>query len=158
MEHPILFISVILEALGLPVPHGPVGHTFLEQICAPYMTYTWLVMALLILVAALIAGGVPTTELLDDEERAVWRRLAVFEGGFTADAAAAVVGASAMAPADVREVLDGLVDRRVDLCGGRVITHLQRDVTSMCDFIKSHFEIDWETSSISSNQPDTPSL
>ncbi len=53
MEHPILFISIILEALGLPVPHGPVGHTFLEQICAPYMTYTWLVMAFLYFVSKL---------------------------------------------------------------------------------------------------------
>ncbi len=57
MEHPILFISVILEALGLPVPHGPVGHTFLEQICAPYMTYTWLVMAFLFFVAKLTVSN-----------------------------------------------------------------------------------------------------
>jgi F-type H+-transporting ATPase subunit a len=52
MEHPILFISVILETLGLPVPHGPVGHTFLEQICAP-----WLVMAFLYLVAKLTVSN-----------------------------------------------------------------------------------------------------
>ena len=51
MEHPILFISIILEKLGLPVPHGPVGHGILEQLCAPYMTYTWLVMAFLFIVA-----------------------------------------------------------------------------------------------------------
>ena len=57
MEHPILFISVILETLGLPVPHGPVGHTFLEQICAPYMTYTWLVMAFLFFVAKLTVSN-----------------------------------------------------------------------------------------------------
>ena len=57
MEHPILFISIILEALGLPVPHGPVGHTFLEQICAPYMTYTWLVMAFLFFVAKLTVSN-----------------------------------------------------------------------------------------------------
>ena len=57
MEHPILFISVILEALGLPVPHGPVGHTFLEQICAPYMTYTWLVMAFLYFVSKLTVSN-----------------------------------------------------------------------------------------------------
>ncbi len=57
MEHPILFISIILEKLGLPVPHGPVGHTFLEQICAPYMTYTWLVMAFLFLVSRLTLGN-----------------------------------------------------------------------------------------------------
>ncbi len=53
MEHPILFISIILEKLGLPVPHGPVGHGILEQLCAPYMTYTWLVMAFLFIVAKL---------------------------------------------------------------------------------------------------------
>ena len=57
-----------------------------------------------------------STDRLDDEERAVWRRLAVFEGGFTADAAAAVAaaavaGPSEAVPTDVEEVLDGLVDR-----------------------------------------------
>ncbi len=57
MEHPILFISLILEGLGLPVPHGFVGHTFLEQLCAPYMTYTWLVMAFLIIVSKLTLGN-----------------------------------------------------------------------------------------------------
>ncbi|PIE72335.1 MAG: ATP synthase F0 subunit A [Deltaproteobacteria bacterium] len=56
MEHPILFISVILEKLGLPVPHGPVGHSLLEQLCAPYMTYTWLVMAFLFFVARFTLG------------------------------------------------------------------------------------------------------
>ncbi len=53
MEHPILFISIILEKLGLPVPPGFVGHGLLEQLCAPYMTYTWLVMAFLVIVAKL---------------------------------------------------------------------------------------------------------
>lgn len=57
MEHPILFISIILEKLGLPVPHGPVGHTILEQLCAPYMTYTWLVMVFLFIVAKLTLGN-----------------------------------------------------------------------------------------------------
>ena len=38
MEHPILFISLILQALGLPVPHPPVGSGLLEQVCEPYMT------------------------------------------------------------------------------------------------------------------------
>ena len=57
MEHPILFISIILEKLGLPVPHGPVGHTFLEQLCAPYMTYTWLVMAFLFIVSKLTVSN-----------------------------------------------------------------------------------------------------
>jgi F-type H+-transporting ATPase subunit a len=56
MEHPILFISLVLEALGLPVPHTPVGHTLLEKICEPYMTYTWMVMAFLIVVPKLTMG------------------------------------------------------------------------------------------------------
>ena len=57
MEHPILFISIILEKLGLPIPHGPVGHTFIEQLCAPYMTYTWFVMAFLMFVVKLTLGN-----------------------------------------------------------------------------------------------------
>jgi F-type H+-transporting ATPase subunit a len=57
MEHPILFISIILEKLGLPVPHGPVGHGILEQLCAPYMTYTWLVMAFLVIVSKMTLGN-----------------------------------------------------------------------------------------------------
>jgi F-type H+-transporting ATPase subunit a len=56
MEHPILFISLILQALGLPVPHTPVGNGLLEQMCVPYMTYTWMVMAFLILVPKLTMG------------------------------------------------------------------------------------------------------
>jgi F-type H+-transporting ATPase subunit a len=56
MEHPILFISLILEALGLPVPHTPVGNGLLEQVCEPYMTYTWMVMAFLIIVPKLTMG------------------------------------------------------------------------------------------------------
>ena len=56
MEHPILFISIILEMLGLPVPHTITGHGLLEQLCTPYMTYTWLVMAFLIVVPKLTMG------------------------------------------------------------------------------------------------------
>ena len=56
MEHPILFISLILQALGLPVPHTPVGQTLLEKLCEPYMTYTWMVMAFLIIVPKLTMG------------------------------------------------------------------------------------------------------
>jgi F-type H+-transporting ATPase subunit a len=57
MEHPILFISIILEKLGLPVPHGFVGETLLEQLCAPYMTYTWLVMIFLVVVSKMTVGN-----------------------------------------------------------------------------------------------------
>jgi F-type H+-transporting ATPase subunit a len=56
MEHPILFISVILAKFGLPIPHGFVGHTLLEKIVSPHLTYTWLVMAFLIIVPRLTLG------------------------------------------------------------------------------------------------------
>ncbi|MDH3349321.1 MAG: F0F1 ATP synthase subunit A [Desulfobulbaceae bacterium] len=57
MEHPILFINVILELIGLPVPHTVVGHGLAEQLCVPYMTYTWLVMGFLIIVPRITMGN-----------------------------------------------------------------------------------------------------
>lgn len=57
MEHPILFISIILEKLGLPIPHGPVGHGLVEQLCAPYMTYTWFTMIFLVVVGKMTLGN-----------------------------------------------------------------------------------------------------
>ncbi len=82
MEHPILFISVILEKFHLPVPHGPVGHNLLEKIVSPHMTYTWLVMAFLILVPKLTLGKV---ELIPGKGQNFWE--AVIEGmeGFMAE-------------------------------------------------------------------------
>ena len=56
MEHPILFISVILKAIGLPVPHGFVGDTLLEKLVSPHLTYTWLVMLFLVIVPKLTMG------------------------------------------------------------------------------------------------------
>ncbi|MCI5223175.1 MAG: ATP synthase F0 subunit A [Candidatus Electrothrix sp. AR4] len=56
MEHPILFISVILNWIGLPVPHGPIGATFLEKLCEPYLTYSWLLIAFLFIVPKLTLG------------------------------------------------------------------------------------------------------
>jgi F-type H+-transporting ATPase subunit a len=58
MEHPILFISLILEKLGLPVPHGLVGDTVLAKLVSPHMTYTWLVMIFLIAVAKITIGKI----------------------------------------------------------------------------------------------------
>lgn len=56
MEHPILFISLILQKLGAPVPHGLVGDTLAAKLVSPHMTYTWLVMLFLILVPKLTLG------------------------------------------------------------------------------------------------------
>lgn len=52
-----------------------------------------------------------STDLLDGDERGVWRRLAVFDGGFTADAVAAVAGDPDVASDVFEDLLDGLVDR-----------------------------------------------
>ncbi len=50
MEHPILFFSLILDALKLP-SHG--GDSFLAQILAPHMQYDYLAFAVVLLLAKL---------------------------------------------------------------------------------------------------------
>ena len=82
MEHPILFISIILEQLGLPVPHTPVGHTMLEKLCEPYMTYTWLVMAFLIIVPKLTLGKM---EMIPGKGQNFWESIIDGLEGFMAE-------------------------------------------------------------------------
>jgi len=72
MEHPILFISIILEKLGLPVPHGFVGQNLPEQLCTPYMTYTWLVMVFLFVVSKLTLGNL---EMIPGNGQNFWETL-----------------------------------------------------------------------------------
>ncbi len=50
-------------------------------------------------------------DLLDDQQRTLFRRLSVFTGGFTLEAAEAVCGFDPLASADVLDVLAALVDR-----------------------------------------------
>ncbi len=50
MEHPLLFLSLILDAIGLPA-HG--GDSFLAKILAPHMQYSMLAMAICVIVALL---------------------------------------------------------------------------------------------------------
>lgn len=69
MEHPILFISVILQALGLPVPHTLVGETLLAKLVSPHLTYTWLVMAFLIIMPKLTLGKL---ELVPNGKQNFW--------------------------------------------------------------------------------------
>ena len=38
------------------------------------------------------------------------------------------------------------INEFTDLCGGRVITHTQTEVTSICNYIEQHFDIDWDNS------------
>jgi len=50
MEHPLLFLSIILDALGLPA-HG--GGTVLAQVLAPHMQYDYLAMIICVVLAIL---------------------------------------------------------------------------------------------------------
>ncbi len=82
MEHPILFISLILEKLGMPVPHGLVGDTLFAKLVSPHMTYTWLVMLFLIIVPKLTLGKL---EIVPNKGQNFWE--VVIDGleGFMAD-------------------------------------------------------------------------
>lgn len=54
MEHPIFVISLFLEWLGLPIVHDfGEAHTLLEKLLLPYVTYTWLIMIALVILAKL---------------------------------------------------------------------------------------------------------
>ncbi len=54
MEHPILLLNLLFEALGLPIVHDfTEAHTFLEKLFLPYVTYSWVVIIGLIIVIKL---------------------------------------------------------------------------------------------------------
>lgn len=82
MEHPILFISLILEKLGLPIPHGLVGDTLLAKIVSPHMTYTWMVMAFLIIVPKLTMGKI---EMIPGKGQNFWEVVVGGLEGFMAN-------------------------------------------------------------------------
>lgn len=82
MEHPILFISIILEAIGMPVPHTLVGDTLMAKLVSPHLTYTWLVMAFLILTPKLTMGKI---EMIPGKGQNFWEALVGGIEGFMAD-------------------------------------------------------------------------
>ncbi len=82
MEHPILFISIILEMIGLPVPHTLVGDTLLAKLVSPHLTYTWLVMVFLILTPKLTLGEI---EMIPGKSQNFWEALIEGLEGFMAD-------------------------------------------------------------------------
>ena len=61
MEHPILFLNVLFEKLGLPVVSGDQAHTFLEFALQPHVTYAWVAMIFLLVTARL---AVKTLEMV----------------------------------------------------------------------------------------------
>jgi len=48
MEHPILFINVLLEKLGVHIPSGDHARSVADFLVQPHVTYTWFIMALLL--------------------------------------------------------------------------------------------------------------
>ena len=56
MEHPILFINLLLEKLGIHVPELPHGFftgSFTDNLLQPHVTYTWVVMVVVVILSAL---------------------------------------------------------------------------------------------------------
>jgi F-type H+-transporting ATPase subunit a len=59
MEHPILFLNLLLAKLGLPIVHNfEDAHTVLEFLLLPYVTYTWVIMLFLVIGGKLAARRV----------------------------------------------------------------------------------------------------
>ncbi len=56
MEHPILFINLLLEKLGIHVPAEV--HSLTDGLLQPYVTYTWLIIAVLVILSALAARSI----------------------------------------------------------------------------------------------------
>ncbi len=56
MEHPILFINLLLEHLGVHVPAEP--QTFTDYLLQPHVTYTWLIIVLLVSLSAIAVRSI----------------------------------------------------------------------------------------------------
>jgi len=57
MEHPILFLNMLLGSIGLPLVGPDEAHTFLEFLLQPHVTYTWVVMLVLLGLGKLAASS-----------------------------------------------------------------------------------------------------
>jgi F-type H+-transporting ATPase subunit a len=87
MEHPILFLTVIFEKLGLHVPHGlPTGMVNtsfgIENFTTPHMSYTLLVMFFLITVSKMTIGKM---EMIPGAGQNFWEAVISFIESFYID-------------------------------------------------------------------------
>ncbi len=53
MEHPILFINLLLEKIGVHVPGQP--HSITDFLLQPHVTYAWVLMVILLILAGMAA-------------------------------------------------------------------------------------------------------
>jgi F-type H+-transporting ATPase subunit a len=61
MEHPILFLNLLFEKLGLPVvASAEEAHTLTQYLLLPHVTYTWVVMLLMLGLAAMAVRRLET--------------------------------------------------------------------------------------------------
>jgi F-type H+-transporting ATPase subunit a len=61
MEHPILFLNLLFEKLGLPVVASvEEAHTLTQYLLLPHVTYTWVVMLLMLGLAAMAVRRLET--------------------------------------------------------------------------------------------------
>ncbi|MEJ2033995.1 MAG: F0F1 ATP synthase subunit A [Deltaproteobacteria bacterium] len=131
MEHPILFISLILKALHLPVPHQLVGETLLQKILSPHMTYTWLVMIFLIIVPKLTLGKM---EMIPGKAQNFWEAVIAGMEGFMAENMGRE-GARMMFPMLATFSLYILVSNLIGLIPGFVSPTANLNVTLGCTLI-----------------------
>jgi F-type H+-transporting ATPase subunit a len=58
MEHPILFLNLLLEKLGFHLVGVDQAHTLTDLLLQPHVTYTWLIMLVLLVLAKLAASRI----------------------------------------------------------------------------------------------------
>src|SRR5437764_5573215 len=78
--------------------------------------------------------------LLTEPERILFRRLAVFAGGFTIDAAEAVAAGGALAAADVLDLLSGLVEKSLVLLETEALEARYRMLETIRQFARERLE------------------
>ncbi len=131
MEHPILFISLILQFLGMPVPHTLVGDTVLAKLVSPHMTYTWFVMLVLILAPKLTMGKI---EMIPGKGQNFWEAVVGGIESFMADNMGKE-GARMMFPMLCTFALYILVGNMVGLMPGFMSPTSNLNITLACTLI-----------------------
>lgn len=59
MEHPILFLNLLFQKLGLPVvANQEEAHTLLQYLLLPHVTYAWVVMIIMLVLAKLAVSRI----------------------------------------------------------------------------------------------------
>ncbi len=56
MEHPILFLNLLFDKMGLPLVGPEEAHTMLEFLLQPHVTYSWVIMLVLVGLGKMAAG------------------------------------------------------------------------------------------------------